>query len=68
MRQEHSEPKVDGTTDRYDYESRKSPATSIAPAAGKRLFGHVRMNNRQVRRAAACVEDNGAVLFDRRSK
>jgi hypothetical protein len=49
MGQEHSEPKVDGTTDRYDDESGKSPATHIAPPSGKRLFGNVRMDSRQVR-------------------
>ena len=49
MRQEHSEPKVDGTTNRCDDESRKSPATSIAPPAGKRFFGYVRLDSRQVR-------------------
>src|SRR5260221_6744677 len=55
-----------GFSSENDNEDRKSSTLSIASPAFKRVSSYVRVDSRQVRRAAARIQDNGGVLFDRR--
>ena len=52
----------------FDNENRKSCTLSIAPPAVERVLGYVHVDDRQVYRAAACIQDYGGVLFDRRHR